>query len=153
MGKRKIKRISPHYPEPETERIQFSFKHLEPDHPDFRIEKCSADFFRALLCKVKEYESYTEQQFIDINHQADRMLFYFKDSAYPEGFISLDDELQADHGWELKLAPNAKRSSLEAAWRAYGMLVGNVFYFVWLDPDHRLFPDHHPAHANHKRKH
>jgi|GEM_PF-1187864 hypothetical protein len=151
MGKRKIKRNSPSLG-PETERIQFSFKHLEVDHPDFRIENCSADFFRALLCKVKQYESYTEQQFIDINHQDDRVQFYFGDSAYPDGFTSLDIELQAEHGWEIKLVPDARRHSPEAAWRAYGMLLGNVFYFVWLDPDHRIFSDRHPAHANNKKR-
>lgn len=87
-----------------------------------------------------------------MNHQDDRILFYFKDSAYPNGFTTLNDELQSEHGWELKLAPEAKRHSLEAAWRAYGILVGNVFYVVWLDPDHKLFPDKHAAHATSKKK-
>jgi hypothetical protein len=152
MGKRKIKRISLLRPEPETEHIQFSFKHLDSEHPDFRIENCPAGFLQALLCRIREYESYTEQQFRDVNHQDDRMLFYFQDSAYPDGFTSLDIELQSEHGWEIKVAPDAKRHSPEAAWRAYGILVGNVFYFVWLDPKHRLFPDNHPKHAINKKK-
>jgi len=152
MAKRKIKRISPPHLKPETERIQFSLKHLDSEHPVFRIEDCPAEFFQALLHRIKEYENYTEQQFRDVNHQDDRMLFYFAGSAYPDGFVSLDIELQTDHGWEIKVAPEAKHHSPEAAWRAYGVLVGNVFYFVWLDPEHKLFPDNHPAHVKNKKK-
>jgi hypothetical protein len=152
MTKRKVKRISPPHPEPETERIRFSFKYLDSEHPDFRIPNCPAEFFQALLCQIKEYENYTEDQFTNINHQDNRVQFYFPDTAYPDGFDFLNIELQTDHGWEIKVAPNAKRHSAEAAWRAYGFLVGSVFYFVWLDLEHKLFPDNHPAHAKNKKK-
>lgn len=147
-----FRRIPAPHPEADTARIQFSFKHLDTEHQDFHIEKCSAAFLSRLLCRAREYESYTVQQFVNVNHQDDRMLFYFPNSAYPDGFTSLDAELQAEHGWELKIAPDAKRHSIEAAWRAYGFLVSNVFYLVWLDPNHRLFPDNHPKHAASKKK-
>lgn len=153
MSKQKqFRKIPKQHPEAETQRIQFSFKHLDSEHRDFPISACGAGYLQCLLCRIKDYEEYTLDQFGNINHQDDRVLYYFPASAYPDGFRSLSDELQSEHGWEIKLAPAAKRSSEEAAWRVHGMLVGNMFYVVWLDPCHKVFPDNHAAHATNKKK-
>ena len=80
------------------------------------------------------------------------MLIQFDESACPKGFESLDEELQSETAWELKLCHDAKRHTQQAAWRVYGMLVRNVFYVIWLDAQHALFPDHHPKHATNKSK-
>lgn len=154
---KQFKKIPSQHREAETERIQFSFRYLDSEHHDFPICACSAEYLQCLLRRIKDYEEYTVDQFRDINHQNDRTLYYFPDSEYPNGFSSLSDEppsdeVDSEHGWEIKLAPNAKPHLTEAAWRVHGMLLFNMFYVVWLDPCHKVFPNHHPAHVTNRQK-
>lgn len=140
MRKKKYKpRIPNPCPEPETERLQFSFKHLDENHPKFKIESCSSDYLRALLLQIKVYSDYTEEQFTDQNNNDHRHWNFWRDTTETNGFTNLSDEIQNEYSWQFALNPQSRKAP-GANWRVHGMLVGNVFYIVWLDPQHKLAP-------------
>ncbi|MBF0507756.1 MAG: hypothetical protein HQK57_02385 [Deltaproteobacteria bacterium] len=49
----------------------------------------------------------------------------------PDGF-NLNDDLKEFGAWQFQVTGNAHG-------RVHGLLIDNVFFVVWLDPDHRLY--------------
>ena len=130
----------------ETETLEFSFKHLDIQSKKFDIASCTAEYFRSLLIAVQKYSGYTVDRFRDQNKQTDRHTIDFSETSEPNGFSSLDDNLNMEEPWQIRICPEEKKEP-EIGWRASGILIGNIFYMVWLDPRHKLYPDHHPNHT------
>lgn len=80
--------------EPEAERLQFSFKHLDDKHPVLNIAKCSQEFLAALLLEIKNYSEYTSEQFTDQNNEEHRHRNFWPDTAQKNGFRHLSEEIQ-----------------------------------------------------------
>ena len=151
VKRKKLKRI----PEPALERdgvrLVFSFKHLDPSHPKFRLGNCSAAYLCALLLQIKTYSEYTVEQFQNINHGDSRHWNFWRDTTEPDGFRHISEEIQDEYAWQFAVSPKSKITS-EREWRAHGMLVDNVFYIVWLDPSHHLAPKNaRNAHSTRRR--
>ena len=125
--------------EQERERLQFSFKHLDENHSKFDIKNCTVEYLRALLIQIKNYSEYTEEQFKELNNRDHRHFNYWSDTSEKNGFTHLSDEIQNEYSWQFALCPQSRTVPL-ADWRVHGMIVGNVFYIVWLDPKHQLAP-------------
>lgn len=140
MSKKRHNRIilDPH-PKPETGRLQFSFKHLDDKHSKFNIGNCSQEFLIALLLEVKNYSEYTVEQFEEENNKDHRHKNFWSDTSERKGFTHLSVEIQNEYSWQFALRPQCY-TGREDDWRVHGMLVGNVFYIVWLDPRHKLAP-------------
>jgi hypothetical protein len=151
MGK-KTRKIPAARLEPESARLEFSFKHLDSTHSKYGLDQCSAEYLRCLIEKIKDYSNYTVDQFRDQNDTDHRYVIDFDKTPAPKGFTSLPSDLYLESPWEFAVCPTATKHSDKAAWRAYGVLIGNVFYFVWLDTTHGLFPNNHPAHSDNKKK-
>ncbi len=137
MKKKRLKKKIP-TPNPAQDqdavRLQFSFKHLDADHPRFRMNDCSQEFLRTLLLQIKIYSEYTEEQFTDENNDDRRHKNFWADTSEPDGFTHLGVEMQNEYSWQFALNSPYDKDS----WRVHGMLVDNIFYVVWLDPDHAL---------------
>ncbi|MHB1937990.1 MAG: hypothetical protein ACYCOR_15580 [Acidobacteriaceae bacterium] len=147
MSKKRHNRIilDPH-PKPETGRLQFSFKHLDDKHPKFNIGNCSREFLIALLREVKNYSEYTVELFEEENNKDHRHKNFWSDTTERKGFTHLSVEIQNEYSWQFALHPQNYTLRPQAYigqeddWRVHGMLVGNVFYIVWPDPEHKLAP-------------
>jgi hypothetical protein len=135
----KLSRIPEPALEPDGIRLVFSFKHLDLTHPKFQLDDCTAAYLRALLLQIKTYSEYTVEQFQNINHDDSRHWNYWCDTTETDGFSNISEEIQDEYAWQFAVFPKSRVAS-ERKWRAHGMLVDNVFYIVWLDPDHNLAP-------------
>lgn len=54
-------------------------------------------------------------------------------TSEPDGFSHMSEQMQGCQPWQFSLA----RDELG---RVHGLWVGNVFYAVWIDHDHQLYP-------------
>ena len=97
------------------------------------MESCSKEFLMALLLEVKNYSEYTVEQFEEENNKDRRHKNFWADTDEENGFTHLSEEIQDEYSWQFALDTNDE-------WRVHGMLVDNVFFVVWLDPEHKLAP-------------
>lgn len=51
----------------------------------------------------------------------------------PDGYSELNEQLQGCEPWQFQLSANEHG-------RVHGILIDQVFYIVWLDPNHALYP-------------
>jgi hypothetical protein len=133
-------------PQPPTnpERLQFSFKYLQADHPKFLLENCSADYLQHLLRAIQRYSCYTVDQFMecDLKTEPHRHPLFLNESTEPYGFPGIDPDVDAiwtDQVWQFALSDHNTKP--ERAWRAHGFIFEDIFYVVWLDPDHALYQE------------
>jgi hypothetical protein len=118
--------------------IEFSFKHLDTTDDRFDLSKCPKDYFSALLKSLQDYSHYTVEQFRNFNHQDDRHTI---DPEYLRKHLAgkmQDEQLIESEAWGLKFG------HVGSTWRAHGVLIYNMFYLIWLDPNHLLFRSKHP---------
>ena|ERR1700682_5180628 len=129
-------RIPPLRPlKPERSNLAFSFKHLVTDHVKFPLEACREEFWRELAVRLREYSNGTVEDFKDMNNDVHRHTIHFPNSSEPDGF-NLDPsfDLDLEQHWQFGVgAP-------QHGWRVHGILVRDLFYIVWVDPDHQLYP-------------
>lgn len=135
--KRSNRRLPEAHLEPDSEKIHFSFKHMDADHPTYGVGGCSEEFFRELLKCLNEYSAYSVDQFCDQNNHDNRHTIDWDTTSEKQGFRSLEENLKLLSAWQFALCPRCK-SKPRCLWRAYGFLSGNVFYLVWLDTEHKL---------------
>ena len=113
--------------------LSFSFKHLDSDNAKFLLDSCDAAFYRALIEKIKDYSSWTIEQFCDENGNDRRHRIHFPETSEPKGFSFLaNEQLESSEIWQFCLDPMKE-------WRVHGFIIYNTFFIVWLDPGHRLF--------------
>jgi hypothetical protein len=120
---------------PESPLLKFSFKHLDPDHPKFRIDECPKEFWCALHRSIKHYSTWTVEQFRDENNNLEkRHPIYFQETSEPNGFGIDEEQLDYEEAWQFSVIPVPT-----CIWRVHGILQEDTFYVVWLDRCHRLF--------------
>jgi hypothetical protein len=117
--------------------LRFSFKYLDVYHLRFSVSKCGESFLVELATRLKEYSTWTVEQFRDANNTVEhRHPIYFPDTSEPQGFTGIDPEEFADgENWQfsVSLSPGCMG-------RVHGVLLGDTFFVVWLDKCHRLYP-------------
>ncbi|OWQ47286.1 hypothetical protein CDL60_12480 [Roseateles noduli] len=57
---------------------------------------------------------------------------HWHETTEPQGFPRLSGEWDGHEAWQFQLSANKHG-------RVHGILVDEVFYIVWLDPEHRLY--------------
>lgn len=88
MGKRKGRLDSalPNVVVPESNTLQFSFKHLNTKSDKFPIRGCPEEFWPALIEKLHEYSRMQVDEFTNQNHLEKRHVITFDETTEPEGF-------------------------------------------------------------------
>ncbi len=120
-------------PRPDRRLIQFSFKHLDSANPKFRAEDCPIEFWCPLIERLKGYSHLPVEVFQDQNNPDRRHVIDFSRTTEPNGFTSVDtDQLAYEEAWQFDLLTNRP-------WRVAGLLVEEIFYVIWLDPNHLLY--------------
>lgn len=119
---------------PNEKYIQFSFKHLDETNGKFLPQDCPHEFWPALMSRLKLYSHLTVEIFLDQNNPDRRHLVDFGQTTEPNGFTTLDTEqLSYEEPWQFDLIT-------WRPWRIVGLLVDEIFYIIWLDHGHRLYP-------------
>ncbi|MCP6040932.1 hypothetical protein NL354_18735 [Klebsiella pneumoniae] len=57
----------------------------------------------------------------------------WKTTSEPDGFTHLNEQFQSYTPYQFAISRNEHG-------RIHGFFIGNVFYVVWLDPNHQLYP-------------
>ena len=141
MSKHKIKSTS--VPPPSTSGIRaskvtattgglsFSFKYWQHDHPKF---KATADhqYWLALCQRLKDLAGYMAREFRTQKNSTLRNHSIRWTATTENGFGLPNEEQLVDTPYQFSV------SATEHG-RVHGFLINDVFYVVWLDPDHLLY--------------
>jgi hypothetical protein len=118
-----------------SEKIIFSFKHFQDDHPTCKKENFHIFYPKELLKKLKEFEDWFVDKFkTTINDQHYRIHpIRWHETDYA-GF-GLNTEYDAN-AWQFSV-------SKDAFGRVQGFFIDNIFHVVWLDPKHKVYKRKH----------
>lgn len=127
-------RIQPQPAALEDDIVRFSFKHLDLAHPKFSIAKQGTAYLHSLLDRLKAISALKVMEFLSNRSSALRVHpIDWADTSEPDGFTHLNEQLRDLTAYQFQISANAHG-------RVHGFMIDYVFFVVWLDPDHRLYP-------------
>jgi len=114
---------------PPDDQITFSFKYLHPNPPV--SQNFPADYWGELMSCLKMISGLNTGEILG-NRSSSRRAhgIDWDDSNIPEGFAHLPQHLRDSAGFQFSV----KRDDYG---RIVGLLLGNVFYVCWFDPEHQ----------------
>lgn len=99
----------------------------------FEISDCTATWFEALLDWMRSISSLRPQEVLSNRSNALRAHpIDFSRTSEPKGFDHLNPQLRGYPPYQFQLSKERGR--------VHGFFIDLVFYVVWLDPHHRLYP-------------
>lgn len=115
--------------------LRFSFKLF--DHND--AELCPGTFrsgyTQTLMQRLRDLSSWTIGKFTEQQDKAIRNHQHeWQKTSRPTGFPNLNQHYQAYPGWQFCLSSNEHG-------RVHGIIIDDTFYVIWLDHDHKLYPN------------
>ena len=127
-------RIPPQVP-PEDKGLGFSFRYLDlTSNSKFSIDGKDTQYFTKLLERLKAVSSIKCSEFMSARGNALRAHpLNWDDTSERDGFMCLNEQLRTLPAYQFEISANAHG-------RVHGVITGNVFVIVWLDPNHKLFP-------------
>jgi hypothetical protein len=121
--------------------LKFSFKHLDLENPKFHVSQCSLTYFQKLFQILARFSTWRVEGFTDPNNGEHRHWIHFPTTSEPQGFQNIpnvdSEQFGYEYGYQFGIYPEVAWNR----WRAHGILIDDTFFLVWLDPEHRLFPD------------
>lgn len=114
--------------------VRFSFRHWHSNDkfclPDL-VEK--PQYLETLLDRLKNVSNMKMSEFRQAGNALRSHLLDWDRTTEPKGYSHLSPQLQDCQPWQFSLA----RAELG---RIHGILIDDVFYVVWFDPDHKMYP-------------
>lgn len=133
MSKKKPQsKIVPSQPKlPES--LGFSFKYLQTHNEKFSIRDRDANYFTVLLERLRDLSTLTVQE-VKMNRSQSLRCHSIKwrETTEPNGFGIPNEK-------ELVTIPYQFSLSTNEHGRVHGFFIEDVFYIVWLDPNHNLY--------------
>ena len=112
--------------------VCFSFKYLHSGHGKFRYEDRPTGYFLKLLERLREVCRLTSQQMFTTHKEPLRCHGHdWSMTTEPKGF-GLKGQVADCKGWQFQLSSNEHG-------RVHGFFIQEVFFVVWLDPEHKLY--------------
>lgn len=112
--------------------VSFSFKYLETNHEKFHYSDREITYWITLLDRLKCISGLTA---IELKTNSSKALrchaIDWNDTSEP-GFGIANEEQVVDTPYQFSLSSNEHG-------RVHGFFIGEVFYVVWLDPNHCLY--------------
>ena len=119
--------------EPDLGKIKFSFKFYDPKHETSHNATFRNPYPKEFLIKLKELETWTVEKFIDCREHTYRIHpIDWNDSNVSYRGFKLSKEYD-ENAWQFSIKGNKHG-------RVHGFLIENIFYVVWLDPNHKVYP-------------
>lgn len=114
--------------------ISFSFKYYEKNHDKFVVDNKQTEYWLTLLERLRSLSSWSVQELL-INRSSSIRFHPIKweDTSEKKEFRLPDEEQLVDIPYQFSLSSNQHG-------RVHGFFIDQVFYIVWLDPDHLLYP-------------
>lgn len=115
------------------EGISFSFRYYQDDKDKFSISGRDARYLASLLRRLRDLSQLKAQEII--NNQSKSLRCHgivWQDTTEPNGFGILNEEVLVNTPYQFQISANEYG-------RVHGFFSENIFYIVWLDPDHNLY--------------
>jgi hypothetical protein len=109
----------------------FSLKYYDHNHADFSITTHQMNDVEKLFERLKEYCAMKWGEIIK-HHGSHHHEVNWRDTAYPHGFENLPNKIR------MEVTP--RQFSLHGRYRVFGFFDGTTFFIVWLDKDHKVYP-------------
>jgi len=113
--------------------IKFSYKYLDLHHHKFTIKDREPTYFFRLLQRLKDLSSFTVLELQTSRSKSLRFHDIVWRDTSETGFGLPNEEQLFETPWQFEVSVNEHG-------RVHGFFIGNVFYPVWLDPNHDLYP-------------
>lgn len=113
--------------------ISFSFKYFKEDNDKFSVQGRDAVYLQPLLVRLRDLSTLTVQELINNRSKSLRChKIKWSDTTEPNGFGIPNEDKLVDIPYQFQISANEHG-------RVHGFFIENVFYIVWLDPDHNLY--------------
>lgn len=132
----KIKQNSSIHPTPcvDNETIRFSFKHLCLNHPKFSLEGKTHEYFEKVLERLKNISTLKASEIFSNRSSSLRAHpIDWQCTSEQDGFSHLNEQLRQVPAYQFQISSNEHG-------RVHGFILGNIFFVIWLDPRHSLYP-------------
>lgn len=111
--------------------LRFSFKYLHICEK-YPLKQCY-EYIGSLFDRLKAVSQMQIKDFITSNSKSLRSHSHdWSTTTEPNGYSNLNEHLKECLSWQFSLSSNEHG-------RVHGLLIDNVFYIVWLDPNHNLY--------------
>ena len=116
-----------------TKKVSFNFRRLEEKLEKFNYSCRDSKYFCTLMKRLKDISTMDKIDMTVRNKRALRChAIDFKSETVTENTFGVLGEDVEDDAWQFQLSSNKHG-------RVHGYFVENVFYVVWLDPEHQLY--------------
>lgn len=114
--------------------LSFSFRYMDRQHGKFSYSAKEAVYFCKVLERLSALCEKTAQELkIDRSDSLRAHPIDWDRTSEPRGFAHLNAQLRESTPYQFSISSNAHG-------RVHGFFIDHVFYVVWLDPDHLLYP-------------
>jgi hypothetical protein len=115
--------------------ISFSFKYFNNSHAKFSYLGKDDNYWITLIVRLKDLSGLTAQELRQGRNRALRChpIDWESDKVSENCFGIPEEEQLVDTPYQFSLTSNEHG-------RVHGFFIEDVFYVVWLDPDHQLYP-------------
>ncbi|MEG3920411.1 hypothetical protein [Microcoleus sp. POL10_C6] len=115
------------------EGISFSFRYYQDDKEKFSIGGRDAKYLASLLRRLRDLSQLKAQEIINSQSKSLRCHgIVWLDTTEPNGFGIPNEAALVNVPYQFQISANEYG-------RVHGFFSENVFYIVWLDPDHNLY--------------
>jgi hypothetical protein len=113
--------------------IGFSFRYFKDDNDKFSVRGRDATYLQALLLRLRDLSTLTFEEIINNRSKSLRCHpIKWSDTTEPNGFGLPNEDKLVDTPYQFQISANEHG-------RVHGFFIENIFYIVWLDPDHNLY--------------
>jgi len=115
-------------------KICFSFEHFDSSDEEVCPPIFLPYYTQTLMERLKALSAWTLKEFMNSHSKSIRAHPHtWAETARPKGFQHVNEQLKSTPSWQFQLSGNEYG-------RVHGFFIGNTFYVVWLDQDHKLYP-------------
>jgi hypothetical protein len=119
---------------PADEKVRFSFELFDGTDRPVCPEVFPEGYTQKLMERLCAVSQMKEQEFRACKDKSLRAHTHeWNNTSRPNGFAHLNDQLKDLQGWQFCLSANEYG-------RVHGLMIDNVFYVIWLDVNHALYP-------------
>jgi hypothetical protein len=112
--------------------ISFAFKYYQEDHNKFSCNEKGSTYWLTLINRLKALSGLSNQELL-VNRSSTLRCHPIKwEDTSEKGFGLPNEEQLVDTPYQFSLSSNEHG-------RVHGFFIDEVFYIVWLDPDHLLY--------------
>lgn len=128
----KAERIKP-TPIPKPKGISFSYKYFQSNHSKFSVTNSQSEYLIAFLERLRDISNYTLGELLSNRSKALRCHPIDWSDTTESCFGIPNEEDLVDTPYQFSISSNKYG-------RVHGFFINQIFYIVWLDPNHRLYP-------------